>query len=182
MTSRQEKEQIASGSNLLTSQEQAICKQIATSEGLHSQRALALLALDKRSTQALAAKQAGLSMGQVRYLIAQFRKRRVGIFPDTLLLELDAEAEKPESVTEKEDKTEDNTMGKKSKKKKEKKVEKKSRKARKAEKRAASRAAKKAARRAAKAAKKAKKAAKKAKKAAKRARKAEMKARKLNRG
>jgi hypothetical protein len=179
MTSRQEKEQIASGSNLLTSQEQAICKQIATSEGLHSQRALALLALDKRSTQALAAKQAGLSMGQVRYLIAQFRKRRVGIFPDTLLLELDAEAEKPESVTEKEDKTEDNTMGKKSKKKKEKKVEKKSRKA---EKRAASRAAKKAARRAAKAAKKAKKAAKKAKKAAKRARKAEMKARKLNRG
>ena len=179
MTSRQEKEQIASGSNLLTSQEQAICKQIATSEGLHSQRALALLALDKRSTQTLAAKQAGLSMGQVRYLIAQFRKRRVGIFPDTLLLELDAEAEKPESVTEKEDKTEDNTMGKKSKKKKEKKVEKKSRKA---EKRAASRAAKKAARRAAKAAKKAKKAAKKAKKAAKRARKAEMKARKLNRG
>ncbi len=141
MTIHQENEQATSGSNLLTPQEQAICKQIATREAPHSQRALALLALNERSTQAQTAEQAGLSTGQVKYWIAKFRKQRLGIFPDALLDELDAEAEEaevelateieeePESVTEKADSAEDKTKDKKA--KKGKKAKKKTRKAKK---------------------------------------------------
>jgi len=136
MTIHQENEQANSGSNLLTPQEQAICKQIAASEAPHSQRALALLALNERSTQAQAAEQAGLSTGQAKYWIAKFRKQRLDIFPDTLLDELDVEAEvepaagieeEPESVTKKADSAEDKTKDTKA--KKGKKARKKTRKA-----------------------------------------------------
>jgi hypothetical protein len=125
MTIHQENEQSTSGSNLLTPQEQALCKQIAAHEAPHSQRAMALLALNERSTQAQAAEQAGLSIGQVKYWITKFRKQRLGIFPDTLLDELDVEAEvelvteieeEPESVTEKADSAEDKTKDTKAKK------------------------------------------------------------------
>jgi hypothetical protein len=99
MTVRQEDQQTALRSNLLTPQEQAICKRIATSKAPHSQRAFALLTLNENSTQVHAADQAGLSPGQVGYWLAKFRKLGLGIFPDTLLEELDAEA-KAEPVTE----------------------------------------------------------------------------------
>ncbi len=141
MTIHQENEQATLGSTLLTPQEQAICKQIATSGAPHSQRALALLALNERSTQAQAAEQAGLSTGQVKYWIAKFRKQRLGIFPDALLDELDAEAEvelateieeEPESVIEKADSAKDKTKDKKA--KKGKKAKKKTRKAKKGKK------------------------------------------------
>jgi hypothetical protein len=62
-------------------------------EGPHSQRALALLALDGGATQAQAAEKAGLSPGQVKYWIAKFRKQRLGIFPEAILDELTAAIE-----------------------------------------------------------------------------------------
>jgi hypothetical protein len=149
MTIHQENEQATSGSNLLTPQEQAICKQIAAREAPHSQRALALLALNEKSTQAQAAKQAGLSTGQVKYWIAKFRKQRLGIFPDILLEEPDVETEvelvteieeEPESIPEKTDSAEDKTKDTKAKKgkktkKKTKKTKKNTRKAKKDKKR-----------------------------------------------
>jgi len=110
MTIQQKNEQVASECDLLTSQEQAICKQISTSEAPHNQRALALLAINEGSTQTQAAEQSGLSAGQVKYWIARFRKQRLGIFPDTLQDELGVETEvvteideEPESVTAKKD-------------------------------------------------------------------------------
>ena len=136
MTLNQENERATSGNNLLTPQEQAICEQIATREAPHSQRAMALLALNERSTQARAAEQAGLSTGQVKYWIAKFRKQRLGVFPDTVLDELDAEAKvelvteiekEPAAVTKKADSVKDKTKEGK----KEKKAKKKTRKAKK---------------------------------------------------
>lgn len=155
MTIHQENKQVASRSNLLTTQEQAICKQIATRTAPHSQRALALLALNEKSTQAQAAEQAGLTLGQVKYWVAKFRKQRLGIFPDTLLDELDAEAEKaeiepvieiekePESATEEADSAEDETKSTKAKKGKKGKKTKKPKKTRKATKGRKSKKAKK---------------------------------------
>jgi hypothetical protein len=118
MTIYQENEQASAGSNLLTPQEQAICKQIAALEAPHSQHALALLALNERNTRAQAAEKTDLSTGQVKYWIARFRKQRLGIFPDALLSELDAEADvervaeieqEPESTAEKADSAKDKT-------------------------------------------------------------------------
>jgi hypothetical protein len=145
MTIHQENEQATSGSNLLTPQEQAICKQIAAREAPHSQRALALLALNEKSTQAQAANKAGLTTGQVKYWIAMFQKQRLGIFPDILLEKPNVEAEveliieieeEPETLTEKADSTENKTKDTKAKKgkkakKKTKKTKKKTRKAKK---------------------------------------------------
>jgi transposase-like protein len=93
MMVNQENQGAASGNGLLTSQEQAICEQMTTREAPHSQRALALLALDGGATQAQAAEQAGLSPGQVKYWIARFRKQRLGIFPEAFLSELSVAAE-----------------------------------------------------------------------------------------
>jgi len=58
MTIHPKNEQVPSGSSLLTAQEQAICNQITTRDAPHSQRALALLALTEKSTQAQAAQKA----------------------------------------------------------------------------------------------------------------------------
>jgi len=141
MVIHQENKQAASGSNLLTSQEQAICKQIITREAPHGPRALFLLALNESSSQAQAAEQTGLTVGQAKYWAAKFRKQRLGIFPDTLLNELSEEAEvepapeikkEPELVIEKEASSGDKTKEKKAKKaKKAEKAEKKTRKAKK---------------------------------------------------
>jgi len=109
MTTDQEVKKISSGRISLTPQEQAICKKVATREAPHSQRASALLALNEGATQAKAAEQAGLTSGKVKYWVGRFRKLRLGILPDTLLDELNADAEaasfikieeEPEAVTE----------------------------------------------------------------------------------
>jgi hypothetical protein len=145
MTINQKKEPATAESYLLTPEEQAICKQVAALEAPHSLRALALLALNERNTRAQAAEQTGQTLGQVKYWLAKFRNQRLGIFPDTLLIELDAEPEVelaaeieevPELVTEKADSAEDKTKQTKAKKgkkgkKKTKKGGKKSRKAKK---------------------------------------------------
>jgi len=130
MTAHQEDEPTTLRSNLLTPQEQAICKRIATSKAPHSQRALALLTLNENSTQVHAADQAGLSLRQVGYWLAKFRKLGLGIFPDTLLEELRSAAiteleteivEEPEPVAEEADSAEDKTMAMRAGKKKAKK-------------------------------------------------------------
>ena len=135
MTKHQENEQVTLESTLLNLHEQAICKKIAAGEAPHSLRALALLSLNEKSTQAQAAEQAGLSTDQVKYWVAKFRIKRLGIFPDTLLDELETKAkvklvaeieEKPEIVKEKKDSAWDKT--KKSKAIKEKKGKKKTKK------------------------------------------------------
>ena len=82
MTIQKGKAQAASKDNFMTSDERAFCQQIAAGEAPHSGRARALLALDAGSTQAQAAKEAGLSTGQVRYWLARFLEDRLGIFPD----------------------------------------------------------------------------------------------------
>ena len=129
MTLHQEIEQVVSEDSLLTSQERATCKQIATLEmPPHSQRALALLALDEGVTQAQAGEQAGLSRGQVKYWAARFRNQRLDIFPDSLLSEADAKAKEAkvepvaeikkelEAVPKKAGSVEDKRKGKKAKK------------------------------------------------------------------
>lgn len=144
MTVHQEIEQVVSEDSLLTSQERAACEQIAARETPpHSQRALALLALDEGGTQAQAGEQTGLSRGQVKYWVARFRNRRLGIFPDSLLSEADVETQEAtvepvaeiekelEAVPKKAGSVEDKRKGKKAKKAKVKKG-KKTKKAKKA--------------------------------------------------
>jgi transposase-like protein len=70
---------------LLTPQERVICRQMATREAPHGQRAAALIALDEGATWAKASEQAGLSKGQLGYWLTKFRQQRLNIFPDDLL-------------------------------------------------------------------------------------------------
>ena len=93
MTTQQGSKQASSKNNLLTAQEQAVCTQVANSPTTHSQRALALLALNEGNTQGQAATKTGLTTGQVKYWAAKFRKERLGIFPDALLGELNTKAD-----------------------------------------------------------------------------------------
>lgn len=78
---------------LLTQEERAACQEIATGGTPHSQRALALLALDEGATQIQAAEQAGLTKGQVRYWLSKFRQERLAIFPEEWLTDLQTEPE-----------------------------------------------------------------------------------------
>lgn len=85
---------------LLTAEEQDACQKIAASDaGLASQRATALLALGQGATRAQASEQAGLTVGQIRYLLRTFRQKRLAMFPD---IEPD-EAQRPAEVTEPEE-------------------------------------------------------------------------------
>lgn len=67
----------------LTKQERDACEKIVVyATGLPSQRATALLAIDTGTSQAEAARQSGLTPGQVRYLLTSFAKKRLTIFPE----------------------------------------------------------------------------------------------------
>jgi len=70
---------------LLSEQERIAFKMIATGNDLHGQRAIALLAVDEGATQAEAARQAGLTVGQVKYWLGKFRQVRMEIFPEQIL-------------------------------------------------------------------------------------------------
>jgi len=72
-------------SNLLTPQEQVVCRQITRRDDLYGRRAAALLAIDEGATQAEAGERAGMSARQVRRWVSEFRGRRLGIFPDRVL-------------------------------------------------------------------------------------------------
>jgi hypothetical protein len=69
-------------SSLLTPEERDACQLASSGEAPYSQRANALLALDQGATQAQAAENAGLTLGQVRYWLGRFREDRLAIFPD----------------------------------------------------------------------------------------------------
>jgi hypothetical protein len=72
-------------SGLLTPEEREACGRIAAGNAPHSQRALALMALDQGVGQAEAGELSGLTKGQVRYWRDRFRDNRLGIFPNDLL-------------------------------------------------------------------------------------------------
>jgi hypothetical protein len=72
-------------SRLLTPEEREACGRVAAGCAPHSQRALALMALDQGVTQAEAGELSGLTKGQVRYWRDRFRDNRLGIFPNDLL-------------------------------------------------------------------------------------------------
>jgi CHAD domain-containing protein len=72
-------------SRLLAPQERTVCRQIAPRGDHYARRALALLALDRGATQAQAGSSAHLSERRVRYWLAQFRQRRLAVFPDRVL-------------------------------------------------------------------------------------------------
>lgn len=66
---------------LLKKSEKNTCERISASgTGLEAKRATALLALDEGTTQTAAATKAGLTLGQVRYLLTIFRDRSTAIF------------------------------------------------------------------------------------------------------
>ena len=76
---------------LLTPQERAACAQIAARDDLYARRAQALLELDDGMTQIEAGRAASLSPRRVRYWLAGYRSRRLGIFPTRVLDEAKSE-------------------------------------------------------------------------------------------
>ena len=69
--------------HLLTEPEVAALTQLAEQdEGLNGRRAQALLAINSGHTQAEAAASAGLSKGQLGYILRKFREDRLAAFPD----------------------------------------------------------------------------------------------------
>ncbi len=71
---------------LLSPEERISCQQISLLEIVpHSQRAVALIALDEGATQAQAGERSGLTKGQVKYWLGKFRGQRLTIFPAELL-------------------------------------------------------------------------------------------------
>ncbi len=70
---------------LLTIKEERICKQLINNIAPHSQRAQALLALNKGHSQTQAAAESGLTPGQVSYWLAKFKQQRISIFPESIL-------------------------------------------------------------------------------------------------
>jgi len=70
----------------LTPKERKVCLKIADlKQGLSSQRAEALLYLDKALTRAEVSKQTGLTNDQIRYLLGRFRQIRLSLFPAEVL-------------------------------------------------------------------------------------------------
>ena len=84
-TPQKKNESLPSKYFLLSPQEFTICQQISSHKSPHSQRAVALLALNNKLTQFQAAEKAGLSVGQVKYWVGKYRKQRLSIFPQSLL-------------------------------------------------------------------------------------------------
>ena len=72
----------SSSGKLLSIEERAACKVLAEGDSLQSRRAQGLLALDEGATYKETGEQAGLTLGQVRYLLKIFRSGRMSIFPE----------------------------------------------------------------------------------------------------
>ncbi|HUT19778.1 MAG TPA: CHAD domain-containing protein [Anaerolineae bacterium] len=77
---------------LLTPRQRALCLQVASRPDMYGRRARALLALDDGATQDEAGLQAGLSERRVRYWLAAFRERQLGVLPPRVLAEAVGEA------------------------------------------------------------------------------------------
>lgn len=89
-----------SESKLLNPEERTALNQIAAQDPPFSQRAQALLAIDQGATQSAAGQESGLSLGQVRYWLGKFRKNRLSIFPEALLIPAEEEAGSPPDTPE----------------------------------------------------------------------------------
>ncbi len=76
------KNSTAGKSRLLSEKERQLCQAVSQGPSPNRERALAILAVDNGHTQASAAKEAGLSVGQVQYWLRKFRQQRLAIFPD----------------------------------------------------------------------------------------------------
>ena len=72
----------------VTETESLVLEALAQAEAPHSQRAQALLAIDAGSTVEQAAKVANLRATQVRFWIGRFRNGRLGVFPESLIEEM----------------------------------------------------------------------------------------------
>ena len=97
--SDQEESTTQTNDKLLTEEERDVCQKIAKLDaGLSSQRAATLLIVDDGLTPATAAEQTGLTLGQIRYLITAFRKKRLGLFPDDVLSQVQSATETIEPV------------------------------------------------------------------------------------
>ncbi len=125
--SKKREDDNGSSGKLLEPQERFICERIAAGEPPHSQRALALLAVDQGETQAEASRLSGLSVGQVNYWLGKFRKDRMDIFPSESL-KTDQQDTKSVKTSKKGKKKDKKGNKKKSKKKSKKKKAKKSKK------------------------------------------------------
>ncbi|MCG8394734.1 MAG: helix-turn-helix domain containing protein [Pseudomonadales bacterium] len=68
---------------LLTPSQRKTCQEKQSQPGTTGARAKALLAVDAGTTQADAANQSGLSLGQVRYCLRRFREVGMALFPAT---------------------------------------------------------------------------------------------------
>ena len=75
----------AAASRLLATDERGLALLLATRADLHGRRARVLLALDEGLTQAAAAQRGAMSARRVRYWLAEFRRRRLGVFPRRVL-------------------------------------------------------------------------------------------------
>jgi CHAD domain-containing protein len=75
----------AASERLLTPEERATCTRLAGRNDLHGRRAAALLALDAGAAQAAAGQAAHMSERRVRYWMAAFRSKRLGVFPARVL-------------------------------------------------------------------------------------------------
>jgi hypothetical protein len=72
---------------LLTAKERAFFQKLAgLDQGVATKRAAGMLALDEGTTLVEAADRAGLTIGQIRYLAARFRQKRLAMFSDDLLI------------------------------------------------------------------------------------------------
>lgn len=76
--------------SLLSSHEREICSRISEGNTIHSQRAMAILAIEAGATQTQAGQGSGLTRGQVRYWLEKFRDQGLDIFPQDILQEAHA--------------------------------------------------------------------------------------------
>ena len=120
---------------LLKPKERKSCEQIVVGKAPWSQRARALLALDEGASETTAAVRSGLRTTQVKYWLGAFHRKRIDIFPEYLLKDIEFDAPAPVAEMSKEDTPAVECSGKSKKSKKMKKSQGKKRKKSKGKKR-----------------------------------------------
>jgi len=92
MTAKTKNQEIRKNeSRLFNSEERTIFSEVAATDPPYSLRAQALLAIDEGATQSEACRQAGLTIGQLRYWLRKFRRDGTSIFPEELLIQTEPE-------------------------------------------------------------------------------------------
>ena len=84
---------------LLTEKEQDICQKIVAHDtDIAGQRAATLLAINDGVAHAETSEQTGLTVGQIRYLVTAFRKKRLAIFPNDVVSQAESAGETGDKV------------------------------------------------------------------------------------